>query len=152
MTSLDTRALAAWILEVTGWGALFGAAALGIESLTGAGWAKALVAAFVAAGVAYMILRYRSWRFEVMDDALYLERGVFNQVKTIVPLVRIQHVDSRRTPKERIMGLASVVVYTAGSQGSDARIPGLKPEHAERLQDELKQHSIETQASQRDAV
>lgn len=152
MSSLDMRALVAWILKVLGWGVLFGAAAIGVEYLTGAGWAKVLVLAFVATGVVYMVLRYRSWSFEVKDDAVYLERGVFSRVKTIVPLVRIQHVDAKQTPLERITGLASVVIYTAGSQGSDARIPGLKPKRARELQDELKQHSIDHDSGLRDPV
>jgi hypothetical protein len=33
-------------------------------------------------------LRYRSWTYEVRDDAIYLERGVLTRVRTVVPFVR----------------------------------------------------------------
>ncbi|TKX76958.1 hypothetical protein EXE53_29110, partial [Halorubrum sp. SD626R] len=64
------------------------------------------------------MLKYRRWSDEIREDALYLDRGVITQVRTTVPLVRIQHVDSRRGPVERAVGLASCVVYPAGSRGA----------------------------------
>lgn len=94
----------------------------------------------VAVGVA--VARYRRWRYHVREDSLLLDRGVLTQVRTVVPYVRIQHVDSRRGPVERALGLASVVVYTAGSRGADVTIPGLTPERAEDLQRRLKQLAI----------
>ena len=61
---------------------------------------------------------------------------------TVVPYVRIQHVDASRGPVERAFGLATTVVYTAGSRGADVSIPGLSPERAEDLQTRLKQLAI----------
>lgn len=100
--------------------------------------------------VIHTILRYRIWQFEIREDELYLERGVFTRVKTVVPYVRIQHVDSRRGPLERLLGLATTVVYTAGSRGADVLVPGLPPDRSEALQDELKQLAIESEGG--DAV
>ncbi len=107
-------------------------------------------AALLAVGVAHALLRYRRWSYEIREDALYLDRGVVTQVRTAVPLVRIQHVDSRRGPVERGVGLASCVVYTAGSRGADVRIPGLTPERADDLREELKRLAI--RADGEDAV
>ncbi|AGB37507.1 PH domain-containing protein [Natronococcus occultus] len=94
--------------------------------------------------------RYAVWRFEVQDDGLYIERGVFTRIKTVVPYVRVQHVDSRRSPIERTTGLATVVVYTAGSRSADVAIPGLTPERAERLREDLRRLAIESEGE--DAV
>ncbi|QLK26025.1 PH domain-containing protein [Natrinema zhouii] len=88
--------------------------------------------------------RYGVWRFDLRDDDLYIERGVFTRTKTVVPYVRVQHVDSRRSPLERTVGLATVVVYTAGSRSSDVAIPGLTPARAEELQESLRQLAIES--------
>jgi membrane protein YdbS with pleckstrin-like domain len=88
------------------------------------------------------VLRYRSWAYEVRADSLYLQRGVITRVSTVVPYVRIQHVDARRGPVERGFGLATTVVYTAGSRGADVSIPGLSPERAADLQARLKQLAI----------
>lgn len=100
--------------------------------------------------VIHTLLRYRIWQFEIREDELYLERGVLTRVKTVVPYVRIQHVDSRRGPLERLLGLATTVVYTAGSRGADVLVPGLPPDCSEALQDELKQLAIESEGG--DAV
>jgi len=114
-------------------------------------WAPiAAGAAFLALGVTHALLRYRRWSYEIREDALYLDRGVITQVRTTVPLVRIQHVDSRRGPVERGAGLASCVVYTAGSRGADVRIPGLTPDRASDLREELKRLAI--RADGEDAV
>jgi membrane protein YdbS with pleckstrin-like domain len=83
-------------------------------------------------------LRYRIWRFELQDDALFLHRGVLTRVRTVVPYVRVQHVDTQRNPVERVLGLSRVVVYTAGSRGADVAIPGLRPDRADALQERLR--------------
>jgi len=115
-------------------------------------WAEAGPLPGVALGVAVLVVglvllqfRYRVWRFEVRDQELYIRRGVFTRVTTLVPYVRVQHVDSRRGPVERLVGLGSVVVYTAGSRGSDVTIPGLTRERAEALQERLRDLAIESE-------
>ena len=109
----------------------------------GDAWVGTVVATVVFALAAVLaVLRYRSWAYEVRDDSLYLERGVITNVTTVVPYVRIQHVDASRGPIERAFGLATTVVYTAGSRGADVSIPGLSPERAEDLQARLKQLTI----------
>ncbi|WP_049971047.1 PH domain-containing protein [Haladaptatus cibarius] len=102
------------------------------------------VVIFVLGGI-YTVFKYRVWRFEIRDDDLYLERGVFTRVTTVVPFVRVQHVDTQRGPIERLAGLGSVVVYTAGSRGADVTIPGLTPERASDLQRRLRNLAIESE-------
>jgi membrane protein YdbS with pleckstrin-like domain len=101
-------------------------------------YALAVGAVLAAVLLVHAHLRYRIWRFEVQRDALFLHRGVFTRVRTVVPFVRVQHVDTQRNPLERLVGLSSVVVYTAGSRGADVTIPGLRPDRAEDLQQQLR--------------
>ena len=109
-------------------------------------WVAAAVAVLgLLVGVALVAARYRVWRFEVREDDLYLERGVLTRVTTVVPFVRVQHVDTQRGPVERAVGLASVVVYTAGSRGADVTIPGLTPERADDLQERLRRLTTESE-------
>jgi len=96
-------------------------------------------------GVAHALALYASWRYGLDDDALELERGVFTKVDTAVPYVRIQHVDTQRNPLDRLLGLSSVVVYTAGSRGADVTIPGLRPERARDLRNRLRDLAIESE-------
>jgi len=115
------------------------------QAAIAAGW---LV--LVLAGVGRALLAHRIWRFELQDDALFLIRGVVTRTDTSVPYVRVQHVDTTRGPLERSVGLASVVVYTAGSRGADITIPGLRPERATELRERLRDLAIESEAT--DAV
>ncbi len=96
-------------------------------------------------GVVYTLKRYRIWGFDIEADAVTLERGVVIRVNSVVPFVRVQHVDSQRGPIERLAGLSSVVVYTAGSRGADVTIPGLRPERAEAIQAELRRLATESE-------
>lgn len=153
MHSLHPRIRIVWVLQAALSAALFAAivGAVGFFALDLGLWLPVTVfgALFVLFG-AHSLLRYRVWRYEVREDALYLERGVFTRVKTVVPFVRIQHVDSRRSPLERATGLASTVVYTAGSRGADVTVPGLTPDGADDLQRRLKALAIDAEGD--DAV
>ncbi|MFB6100448.1 MAG: PH domain-containing protein [Candidatus Nanohalobium sp.] len=100
----------------------------------------------------YTVFRYRNWGFEMRDDYLYLERGVLKKVNTKVPYVRVQHIDTQRGPIYRIFGLSKLVVYTAGSRGADVGIPGLLPEDADDIQEELRKVAVESEEEFGDAV
>lgn len=108
------------------------------------------VLVFVLLAVARAVLYYRSWRYEVRSDSLYLTRGVFTKIQTVAPYIRVQHIDTRRSPVERTLGLSSLVVYTAGSRGADVTIPGLTDERAAELQARLKRLAIASE--EEDAV
>ena len=110
----------------------------------------AVFALFAIVGVVRAVLLYRSWSYVVRADSLFLSRGVFTQVRTVVPYVRVQHIDTTRSPLERVLGLSTLVVYTAGSRGADVTIPGLTPERASTLQQRLERLTIESEEA--DAV
>ena len=152
MNQLHPRIQFMWALRSAIFAAIIGAALfvghLVIDLPT---WlAPAAAGVVLVFGLSIVRRRYRKWGYEMRDDALYLERGVFTEVRTVIPYVRIQHVDSRRNPLERGVGLASTVVYTAGSRGSDVRIPGLTDQGAKDLREQLKGLAIE--AGEEDAV
>jgi membrane protein YdbS with pleckstrin-like domain len=65
-------------------------------------------------------------------DVVY-KRGWVIQSLRICPFNRIQNCTVQSGPIERRYGLASVIVYTAGSAGADMKIHGLKSEEADRL-------------------
>jgi membrane protein YdbS with pleckstrin-like domain len=148
MKVLNPRVRLVWSVGAVTTAAVVGVGAAAIDRfVVGVGlWIPALLAAVaLAAGVVHALLRYRVWRFELRDDDLYLERGVLTRVNTVVPFVRVQHVDTQRGPVERAVGLASVVVYTAGSRGADVTIPGLTPDRADALQEQLRRLAIESE-------
>jgi len=146
MNRLHPRIRIVWGLRAVVVAAVLGAAGTAGTVLLGVpAWvAPAAAGTALVAGIALVVARYRRWGYEIRDDALYLERGVLTEVRTVVPFVRIQHVDSRRSPVERSVGLASTVVYTAGSRGADVRVPGLTNPEAQELRERLKRLAIAT--------
>ena len=88
-------------------------------------------------------LQYRFWKFDLRTEELYLERGVLNRIRTIVPLRRIQHLDVSQNILEREFNLSKLIVHTAGSRSSDVVLPGLRMEEAEQLRDDVKRYILE---------
>lgn len=101
-------------------------------------WAAfaAVPLAFVVWGWPMLGRNWRSWRYAERADDLLISRGVLWREETIVPYGRMQLVEVTSGPVERHFGLASVQLHTAAA-ATDARIPGLIPEEAERLRDRL---------------
>ncbi len=93
--------------------------------------------------VVFPRLWYRFWRYSLRGEELFLERGIFNRVSTIVPLRRIQHLDVSQDIVEREFDLGKLIVHTAGTKSSDVVLPGLAFAEAERLRDELKHFILE---------
>ncbi|MCB9686131.1 MAG: PH domain-containing protein [Alphaproteobacteria bacterium] len=82
-------------------------------------------------------LSFRALGWHLGPNELLVRRGVLVRQITAIPLSRIQHVDVRQGPLEQAFGLARLHVHTASGLGADGTIPGLEPEDAERLRQEL---------------
>ena len=95
-------------------------------------------AVVVAAASALLLLRgrYRSWAYLERADDLIVRRGLLFRQVTVVPYGRMQLIDITAGPIDRLFGLATVQLHTAAA-ATDARIPGLTQEEAERLRDRL---------------
>lgn len=75
-------------------------------------------------------------------DILY-KSGIWWKRHVFVPKNRIQHVEIKKTPLEDVFNLSRLLLFTAGGSGSDLTIPGLKPEVAERLKENLMKRVID---------
>lgn len=106
---------AAWLIGALGGVAVLGAAAL---------------------AVAVPWLDYRHYRYEVTDLGLYVARGWLWRRHQVVPHARVQTVETTVGPLMRAFGLVSVDITTASS-GGGLSIPGLAPDVADRLVQEL---------------
>jgi membrane protein YdbS with pleckstrin-like domain len=148
MRKLETRLRSFWIVEFSVIGFFIGL--MFYWPLRSQAVAMLIPGVISALMFYYVARRYANWGFEVRDDHLYIQHGVLKKVYSMVPYVRIQHVDTQRTVIDRFLGLSRVVVYTAGSRGSDVRVPGLAPEEASEIQEKLRDLAIESE--DRDAV
>jgi membrane protein YdbS with pleckstrin-like domain len=140
MTPEPSRRLASaarWLWRAQGLGATVAALIAGgvlSEQAGGAVWMLLpLVVAIVAIGVVPE-LRWARWRYEVRDDEIDLRHGTVRITRTLVPMLRVQHVDTTQGPLDQALGLATVVVHTAAGTTT---IPALDEGHAARLRDRI---------------
>ncbi|MDQ3304564.1 MAG: PH domain-containing protein [Actinomycetota bacterium] len=108
----------------------------GAPQLPGPTGATTVVIGLVAAGLVWWLprLAYDAWSYELTPSTLELRRGVVVRSHTAIPYFRVQHIDITRSPLERALGLSQLVVRTAAAT-TDARLPGIAAEDAERLSD-----------------
>ena len=83
----------------------------------------------------------RIWRrrgYALGEKELRIVRGWLFHADTIVPFVRVQHLDVARGPLDKLFGTASLIVHTAGTHNSVVTLPGLDPERAIALRDTIR--------------
>lgn len=83
---------------------------------------------------------YARLRYQLNDCLLQVVRGWLFHVDTVVPLVRVQHIDVTRGPLEKMFGVATLVVHTAGTHNSIVTLPGLSPDRAGEIRDRIREH------------
>jgi membrane protein YdbS with pleckstrin-like domain len=83
---------------------------------------------------------YRRLRYGVSERLLQVVHGWLFHTDTVVPLVRVQHLDVVRGPLDKMFGTASLVLHTAGTHNSTITVPGLAPEQAEAMRDIIREH------------
>ncbi|MEX0918661.1 MAG: PH domain-containing protein [Candidatus Paceibacterota bacterium] len=85
-------------------------------------------------------LTYHFYRYELTEDGFRKELGVIWKTYVTIPYDRIQNVDIYRGIWDRILGLSTLNIQTAGASGrvtSEGRLPGLRHTVAEELRDEV---------------
>ncbi len=113
--------------------AIAAAADLAPAGLAATGLVVVLVYTFFRVGVAPPIW-WRVWRYRVTEDQLFIQRGLFVVRRTLIPLVRVQNVDTVQGPIARRFGLSEVAVSTAANTTT---IPALADDVAEDLRDRI---------------
>jgi hypothetical protein len=82
--------------------------------------------------------RFHRWGYLMDREELQVERGLWTQVQTVVPLDRVQHIDIAQGPLERSFGVSRLIVHTAGTLHSQVLLPGLARDKAEAMRDEIR--------------
>lgn len=141
--TLDQKVVAVWrIQSLLSWGLLTLAALVAGIVMTGAGLGPLLSWAALLVTLAGLLLsltvapawRYRRWRWEVTEDEVRLQKGLLVVERAVIPMVRVQHVDTSQGPIMGAFGLSEVRVWTAAGSHS---IPALADEDAQRLRDKI---------------
>jgi membrane protein YdbS with pleckstrin-like domain len=134
---LSPRARWVWRAQQLGsWGALLVVGAIVSANLDALGplpWALPL-AGLVVGTLAVPALRWSRWRWDVAGAGIDIRHGTATIRRTLVPWVRVQHVDTRRGLLEQALGLSTVVVHTAAGSHT---IPLLDSGEAAILRDRI---------------
>lgn len=93
----------------------------------------------------YSIMYFLNFRFHVdeVNEEFVLQKGVFSTDIINVPFKKIQQVNFKRNILQRIIGVYSVVVETAGSQEKEVEIKALDYKKANSLAEKLMAHAEE---------
>ena len=96
----------------------------------------------------YSIIYFLNFKFHIdqKNEEFVLQKGVFSTDVINIPFRKIQQVNFRRNILQRIIGVYSVVVETAGSQDKEVEIKALSGEKANALADKLMAHAEEERA------
>jgi membrane protein YdbS with pleckstrin-like domain len=80
-----------------------------------------------------------TWRYEIGEHEVYIQSGLFTVTRHIIPLLRIENVDTVQGPIDKYFGLASVAVATTGGK---ATIPHLDEHVADALREAISARSL----------
>lgn len=79
-------------------------------------------------------IQWRRWRYAVTERDIELQRGIIIITRTLIPIARVQHVDTRQGPILRRFDLAGIAIATAA--GTE-EIPALAVEVADDLRNRI---------------
>jgi uncharacterized protein len=133
---LPAAALVYWRVSLGLWALLAVLIAAGLEQPADeagiSGWVLVTVAAVGGVVVTAVVprVRWRRWRYEIRENEIDLRTGLWTVRRTLVPIRRVQHVDTEAGVLQNMFGLASVSFHTAAGA---TEIPALTREEAEAV-------------------
>ncbi len=117
---------------------------LGVSLFGGFVWGRMPGLVLAGAGLLFMLLtlihawldpRYRGWA--VREHDLIARHGVIWRQTVVLPLVRVQHVETASGPVERLFDLMRLQCFSAGGASADVVFHGLSTETALRIRTHL---------------
>ena len=90
-----------------------------------------LLSLLAVGGVA--LLRYWCFRFKVEDDRILIRQGFVKRTALDLPFDRVQGINVERSLVDRMLGLVTVRLDTAGTVVAEGRIPSIGTELADWL-------------------
>ncbi|WP_020402770.1 PH domain-containing protein [Gracilimonas tropica] len=89
---------------------------------------------YLTIAIVFPKLRWKRWKYDISEKEIDMLRGIFIKKRTLVPINRVQHVDTRQGPVYRKFGLSSVTISTAATTHE---IPALDDETADKVRDTI---------------
>ena len=92
------------------------------------------ILAIIAAGV----LQYWFFRFRIEEDRIHIHQGVVRKTALDLPFDRVQGINIERSLIDRILGLVTVSLDTAGSATAEGQLPSVTSELADDLRGRIR--------------
>lgn len=89
---------------------------------------------YLLISVLFPKLKWQRWRYDINEDSIDLLRGFIFKTRTVIPINRIQHVDTNQGPIYRKYSLSSVKVSTAATTHE---IPALSDDIADEVRNKI---------------
>ena len=101
------------------------------------------------AGVAYGIGYYYRFEYGITPDTFDVSSGVFARRSREIPYGRIQNVDVRQGVFQRLFGLATLSIETAGGGATEATLNFVSESEANRLQEQIRRRTADAKDRRR---
>jgi uncharacterized protein len=83
-------------------------------------------------------IKYKSWRYDVDEEYIQIKSGVWQEKHLLMPMTKVQSVETVQGPIMRRYGLYSV---TMGTMGSSHTIPALPEGEAVSLRNQIAKYA-----------
>jgi putative membrane protein len=103
----------------------------------------AFIAIIAIASLVSPVLKYLYFTFHIEEDELIIQKGLLQKERKSIPLERIQSININQNVVQRILGIVSLEVDTAGSKGKELEIPGLEKAFASEFKELLQERKEE---------
>ena len=87
----------------------------------------------IAVIIAVGVLQYWFFRFQIEDDRILIRQGFLKKTALDLPFDRIQGINVERSLINRVLGLVTISLDTAGSMGAEGQLPSVSTELADSL-------------------
>lgn len=104
-----------------------------LEILAGASIVVVVLLAAILWSWPKKVFQHTHWR--ATDAGLEIHKGVIWRHKIIVPMSRVQHADVTQGPIQRMFGLGTLVVHTAGTSNASVDLAGIDHQAAIEVRD-----------------
>ena len=89
-----------------------------------------VVLSIICSIIVFPSIRWNVWRYEVREQEIEIQSGLFVVKRTLIPMVRVQHVDTEQGPILKKYNLANISISSAATTHT---IPMLDLEDADIL-------------------
>ncbi|WP_254521391.1 PH domain-containing protein [Natrinema caseinilyticum] len=95
-------------------------------------------------GPIYGIARYLCFKYEDRSHSLVINSGVLARTTREIPYTRVQNIHVQRGAVSRLLGVATVMIETAGETTSEVVLGCISIGEAERLQQTIRDEATES--------